>query len=167
MSVTTQIKHCLTKTQITRQYHRAACLTVPTTQNFKRTLMHYSQQRNIVMSQRAEYISKMEAQLDKLNQKMSSLESGAQEAKEEARQTYKEEMGKLRLKSKNAIAKLDELKASTEDSWETMINDMEKMHDAFTHSFFSFFQVPETDRIDENSHKEKHGVAPKKAQTSK
>lgn len=84
------------------------------------------------MSQRAEYISKMEAQLDKLNQKMSSLETGAQEAKEEARQTYKEEMGKLRLKSKGAIAKLEELKASTEDSWETMVGDMEKMHDAFS-----------------------------------
>nr|WP_315475616.1 hypothetical protein [uncultured Undibacterium sp.] len=90
------------------------------------------------MSQRAEYISKMEAQLLKLNQKMSSLESEAQEAKEEARQTYKEEMAKLRLKSKGAIAKLEELKASSEDSWETMVSDMKKMHDAFTRSFFQF-----------------------------
>jgi DNA anti-recombination protein RmuC len=94
------------------------------------------------MSQRAEYITKMETQLHKLNEKMSSLESDAQEAKEEARQTYKEEMGKLREKSKGAIAKLEELKASTEDSWETMVGDMEKMHDAFTHSFFSLFQAP-------------------------
>ena len=45
---------------------------------------------NIIMSQRAEYITRMETQLGKLNEKMSSLEAGAQEAKEEARQTYKE-----------------------------------------------------------------------------
>jgi ribosome recycling factor len=115
------------------------------------------------MSRRAEYISKMEAQLVKLNQKMSSLESEAQEAKEEARQTYKEEMGKLRLKSKGAIAKLEELKASSEDSWETMVSDMEKMHDAFTHSFFSFFHTPQTDGVEEKSLKAGHSDVPRKA----
>lgn len=94
------------------------------------------------MSKRAEYIVKMESQLNKLNAKMTGLETAAQEAKEEARQKYKEEMTKLRQQSKVAVAKLEELKASTEDSWETMVNDMEKMHDAFTHSFFSFFQTP-------------------------
>jgi len=94
------------------------------------------------MSKRAEYIVKMENQLDKLNLKMTGLETAAQEAKEEARQKYKDEMTKLRQQSKVAVAKLEELKASSEDSWETMVTDMEKMHDAFTHSFFSFFQTP-------------------------
>lgn len=95
------------------------------------------------MSQRAQYITKMETQLEKLNVKMNSLETAAQEAKEEARLKYKEEMTKLRHQSKVALTKLEEIKASTEDSWETMVTDMEKMHDAFTHSFFSFFQVPD------------------------
>ncbi len=94
------------------------------------------------MPHRAEYITKMEAQLEKLNVKMSSLETAAQEAKEAARLKYKEEMTKLRHQSKVAVAKLEELKASTEDSWDAMVTDMEKMHDAFTHSFLSFFQVP-------------------------
>lgn len=94
------------------------------------------------MSKRAEYVVKMENQLNKLNLKMTGLETAAQEAKEEARQKYKEEMTKLRQQSKVAVAKLEELKASSEDSWETMVTDMEKMHDAFTHSFFSLFQTP-------------------------
>ena len=114
------------------------------------------------MSRRAEYITKMETQLDKLNEKMSSLESGAKEAKEEAMQTYKEEMGKLRAKSKGALAKLDELKASTEDSWEAMVDYMEKMHDAFTHSFFALFQAPPSG-ADQKSSKAGHLDAPKKA----
>jgi len=96
------------------------------------------------MTKRAEYIEKMELQLDKLNKKMSSLETSAQEAKEEARQKFKDEMSKLRQQSKVAVSKLEELKASTEDSWESMVTDMEKMHDAFTHSFFSLFQSPDT-----------------------
>ena len=96
------------------------------------------------MTKRAEYIAKMELQLDKLNKKMSSLETSAQEAKEEARQKFKDEMSKLRQQSKVAVSKLEELKASTEDSWESMVTDMEKMHDAFTHSFFSLFQSPDT-----------------------
>jgi TolA-binding protein len=112
------------------------------------------------MSQRAEYITKMETQLDKLNEKMSSLESETQEAKEEARQTYKEEMGKLRVKSKGALAKLEELKASTEDSWEAMVGDMEKMHDAFTHSFFSLFKV--TSGAGTKSAKAEHSAIPRK-----
>jgi chromosome segregation ATPase len=94
------------------------------------------------MTQRAAYIEKMELQLDKLNKKMSSLEATAQEAKEEARQKYKDDMSKLRHQSKVAVAKLEELKAASVDAWENMVTDMEKMHDAFTHSFFSLFQTP-------------------------
>lgn len=94
------------------------------------------------MSQRAAYIEKMELQLDKLNKKMTGLEATAQDAKEEARQKYKDDMSKLRQQSKVAHAKLDELKTASVDSWENMVTDMEKMHEAFTHSFFSLFQVP-------------------------
>ena len=94
------------------------------------------------MTQRTAYIEKMELQLDKLNKKMSGLEATAQEAKEAARQKFKDDMSKLRHQSKVAVAKLDELKAASVDSWKSMVTDMEKMHDAFTHSFFSLFQTP-------------------------
>jgi hypothetical protein len=115
------------------------------------------------MSHRAEYITKMETQLDKLTAKMNGLEAAAQEAKDEARLKYKEEMSKLRQQSKVAIAKLEEIKASSEDSWEAMVADMEKMHDAFTHSFFSFFQVPNTSESGKKSANAAHSNAHKKA----
>ena len=105
-------------------------------------LFTLKQQGIITMTQRTAYIEKMELQLDKLNKKMSGLEATAQEAKEEARQKYKDDMSKLRQQSKAAVAKLDELKAASVDSWENMVTDMEKVHDAFTHSFFSLFQTP-------------------------
>ncbi len=90
------------------------------------------------MSNRDTYIAKMKLQLDELNAKMSQLEAKAKEAKEDARAVYKEEMRKLRHQSKLAVAKLDELKAASEDTWETMVAEMDKVRDAFTHSFHYF-----------------------------
>lgn len=90
------------------------------------------------MSKRDAYVAKVKLQLDQLNEDVSKLEARAQEAKEEARAKYKEEMGKLRHQSRLAIAKLDEIKAAGEESWETMVAEMEKTRDAFVHSFHYF-----------------------------
>jgi DNA anti-recombination protein RmuC len=90
------------------------------------------------MTKRNEYIKKMKHQLDELNASMGKLEAKATEAKEDARAKYKEEMAKLRHQSKLAGAKLDSLVAASEDTWETMVEEMEKIRDAFTHSFHYF-----------------------------
>lgn len=89
-------------------------------------------------TRRDEYIEKMKLQLDDVNAKMSALEAKAQEAKTEAREKYQTEMAKLREQSQLAIAKLDELRAAGEDSWEAMVAEMEKIRDAFIHSFRYF-----------------------------
>ena len=90
------------------------------------------------MSKRDAYIEKIKDQLDELNAKMSELEAKAQEAKDDARTKYKEEMKKLSAQSKLAVAKLDEIKSAGEDTWESMVTEMEKVRDAFKHSFNYF-----------------------------
>ena len=90
------------------------------------------------MSKRDAYIATIKLQLDELNANMSKLEAKAKEAKENAREKYTEEMGKLRKQSKLAVAKLDELKAAGEDSWEKIVVEMETVRDAFIHSFNYF-----------------------------
>ncbi len=90
------------------------------------------------MSKRDAYIAKMKLQLDELNTKMGNVEAKAREAKEDARDKYKEETGKLRAQSQLAVIKLDELKAAGEDTWDKMVAEMEKVRDAFTHSFNYF-----------------------------
>ena len=90
------------------------------------------------MSKKDSYIAKMKLQLDELDLKMKSVEAKTKEAKEDARDKYHEEMGKLRHQSDLAKAKLGELKAATEDGWEAMVAEMEKIRDAFTHSFSYF-----------------------------
>ena len=90
------------------------------------------------MSKRDAYIEKMKTQLDELNAKMGELEAKAQEAKDDARARYEEEIGKLRKQSKLAVAKLEEIKAAGEDGWEAMVAEMEKVRDALKHSFNYF-----------------------------
>ncbi|WP_313952597.1 hypothetical protein [Accumulibacter sp.] len=90
------------------------------------------------MSKRDDYIEKMKLQLDELNTKMSEVEAKAKEAKADARAKYAEEMGKLRQQSQQALTKLEELRVAGEDSWDGMVAEMEKIRDAFVHSFKYF-----------------------------
>jgi predicted nucleic acid-binding Zn-ribbon protein len=90
------------------------------------------------MSNRAAYIQKMKHQLDELNKNMQTLETKAEAVKQDARHLYQEEMRKLRHQSKLAALKLEEMTAATEESWEAMVAEMEKVRDAFTHSFHYF-----------------------------
>ena len=79
------------------------------------------------MTKKSIYIEKMKTQLDELNASMNKLDAKTQEAKEDAREMYKEEM-----------AKLDDMKTASEETWEAMVTEMEKVRDAFTHSFHYF-----------------------------
>ena len=90
------------------------------------------------MSNRDVYIAKMKLQLDELDASMDKLETKAREAKQDALAKYKEEMATLRQQSTIAKGKLEELKAAGEDKWEVMVAEMEKIRDAFTHSFSYF-----------------------------
>lgn len=89
-------------------------------------------------TKREEYTAKMKLQLDELNARMDALEAKTQEAKEDAREKYEAEMVKLRHQSKLAVAKLKEFTDAGEDSWEKMVDEMEKVRDAFTSSFHYF-----------------------------
>jgi predicted nucleic acid-binding Zn-ribbon protein len=94
--------------------------------------------RSLTMSKRDAYIEKMKAELDAMNARMDALEVKAKDAKDDARDKYREEMKNLRHQSDLAVAKLDELKVAGEDSWERVVTEMEKIRDAFTHSFHYF-----------------------------
>ncbi|MBK9444259.1 MAG: hypothetical protein IPN53_24405 [Comamonadaceae bacterium] len=92
----------------------------------------------ITMSNRDIYVAKMKLQLDELNQQMGKAELRAKEAREDVREKYRQEMTKLHAQSQLAITKLEELKTAGETTWESMVAEMEKIRDAFTHSFSYF-----------------------------
>jgi predicted nucleic acid-binding Zn-ribbon protein len=90
------------------------------------------------MTRKSVYIEKMKEQLDALNANMNTLDAKTAQAKDDARGLYKEELRKLKHQSKLAVAKLEEMKAASEDGWEAMVAEMDKVRDAFTHSFHYF-----------------------------
>lgn len=90
------------------------------------------------MNTRETYIAQMKLQLDELNAKMDTLDAKALEVKQDARHLYQEEMRKLRHQSKLASAKLDQIKVSTEETWEALVAEMDKVRDAFKHAFHYF-----------------------------
>ena len=89
-------------------------------------------------TKRDEYTAKMKAQLDELNSNIDALQAKAHEAKEDAREKYHAEVAKLRKQSAVAVAKLEELKLASEDSWHKMVAEMEKVRDAIKHSYNYF-----------------------------
>ena len=90
------------------------------------------------MTQKSVYIETMKSQLDTLNDNMNKLQAKADEVKEDARDMYKAEMQKLQAQSKLAVAKLAEIRTANEASWDATVAEMEKVRDAFTHSFHYF-----------------------------
>jgi len=90
------------------------------------------------MTTRETYIAKMKLQLDELNLQMDKLEAKAQEAREDVRDKYRAEMVKVHAQSQLAMAKLEELQASGESSWDAMVAEAEKIRQAFVHSFSYF-----------------------------
>jgi predicted nucleic acid-binding Zn-ribbon protein len=90
------------------------------------------------MTKRDEYVNKMKAQIDGLNAQVDVLQAKAREAKSDAREKYETEMAKLREQSKKAGDKLKELKNAGEDTWEKLVAEMDKVRDAFVHSFNYF-----------------------------
>jgi hypothetical protein len=84
------------------------------------------------------YIAKMKLQLHQLEVKMDALEIKAKVSKDAAHDTYVEEMAKLRHQSKLAKAKFDDLVDTGEDKWDAMVQEMDKVRDAFVHSFNYF-----------------------------
>ncbi len=90
------------------------------------------------MTQKSAYIEKMKSQLDYLNTNMNALQAKAAEAKADARDMYKAEMAKLQEQSQLAVAKLGEMKTAGEESWDAMVAEMDKVRDAFVHSFHYF-----------------------------
>jgi hypothetical protein len=98
----------------------------------------YQHVQESIMQSRDEYIKNIKSSIDKLNANMKVLEDRTEDAQKDARKTYEEQLVKMRAQSKLAIAKLDEMQTAGADTWENMVAEIEKIRDAFVHSFRYF-----------------------------
>jgi hypothetical protein len=87
---------------------------------------------------REDYSAKIKLQLDELNAKVDGLEARMHEANAEVRASYRAELVKLRHQSELASTQLAQIKTSGEASWDKMVQEMDKVRDAFMHSLAYF-----------------------------
>lgn len=94
------------------------------------------------MQTRNSYIAKMKEELDKLDMQLDALEVSAKNMREDTRELYNLELEKVRNQSVLAKEKMatliSEWKDSTEESWDSLMLETEKIRDAFVHSFRYF-----------------------------
>lgn len=90
------------------------------------------------MSIRDTYITKLKLQLEELTTTMLELRSTTETAKIGLDEKYLKEMNSLREQSQSAIAKLDELKTTSEYSWKNLVADAEKVSNAFVKASHNF-----------------------------
>ena len=90
------------------------------------------------MSKRDEYIETMKQQLDGLNAQLKELEAKGETAQAEFLENHAEQITQLREHYVAALGKLDEVKSASEDKWESVVTEGEKIHKAFVHSFNYF-----------------------------
>lgn len=90
------------------------------------------------MSKRDVYVEKMKQQLDELNSKLDDLDNMREAASAELREKYDEKMAELRTHAAGVGAKMDEIKDASEDKWEALVAEGEKLQNALVHSFNYF-----------------------------
>jgi hypothetical protein len=81
----------------------------------------------------------MTVQLHELIASLDGLESRIAAAEDDARDKNKESLGKLREEARAAAAKLDEVKAAGEASWDAAMAEMDEVWSAVKHSV-NYFQ---------------------------
>ncbi|MEZ5573904.1 MAG: hypothetical protein R3E64_18100 [Halioglobus sp.] len=90
------------------------------------------------MSKRDEYVKKMKAQLDDMNAQLDKLAAKSKDAKKDLQAKYKKQMADLRAQSSEANAKLDKMKTAGEEGWDDLVAEMDKIGNAFKHSYNYF-----------------------------
>jgi len=72
------------------------------------------------MSNRDDYVATMKQQSDELKAEIDTLETKAQEAKEDAKTKHQDSNQQLRTKYQKGETRLEAIKAAAEDSWENL-----------------------------------------------
>lgn len=90
------------------------------------------------MASKHEYIEKIKSQLDGMSAQIDEFAATSKSTKKEIQDKYKQELADIRDQSNQAKAKLDELMKSGDDAWQGTVKEMEKISDAFKHSYNYF-----------------------------
>ena len=90
------------------------------------------------MSTRDEYIEKLKAELDDLNARLKEFEAGAKAVGAQAKANLEEEYERLKAQSADAREKFQNFREEGLKNWESIVEDLDRVRDAFVHSVHYF-----------------------------
>lgn len=91
------------------------------------------------MIDRKAYIEKMKAQMDEWDQNLAKLEAKAEDARDEMKQYYDDQMVRLKAQQEEAREMLDKMSAASEAAWEDMRKGMETAWETTSKAFMDAF----------------------------
>ena len=89
-------------------------------------------------SKKDKYAKKMKEQLEHLNTKLDEIEAEVRGFSAETRKKYDQQMTHLRQMAKSANKQLEGIKDVSEDQWDRLVTEGDKVQKAFVHSYNYF-----------------------------
>lgn len=87
---------------------------------------------------RDEYLAKAKLQIEELNRKVDALEEKSDEVRAELRESYYQDLIKLRQHASQAADKLRQIKTAGGASWDKLVQEMDRFRDAFAEALERF-----------------------------
>ena len=89
-------------------------------------------------SKRDQYVKKMKKQLTQLNAKLDEVEADSRQFSTETRKKLEQQMTHLRELAKSANKQFEHFKGASEDQWDRLVREGDKIQKAFIHSYNYF-----------------------------
>ena len=90
------------------------------------------------MSHRDEYIAQMKQRLDAWNTEINALEVRGHEIKEDAKETYQEQLAVLHAKRAEGEKKIEQMREAGDNTWEQIKAESENIWEALKDSVTAF-----------------------------
>lgn len=90
------------------------------------------------MSKRDEFVEHLKHQLDDINRRLDELEARAKAGREQLGKAYDTQVASLRASSVTLRDRIDDIVAASDEKWETLVDEAEKVRKALVRSFNYF-----------------------------
>lgn len=90
------------------------------------------------MSKRDEFVELLKHQLDDINRRLDELEATAKSGQEQLGKAYDTQVASLRASAVTLRARIDDVVAASDEQWEALVGEAEKVRKALVRSFNYF-----------------------------
>jgi predicted nucleic acid-binding Zn-ribbon protein len=90
------------------------------------------------MTKRDEFVEQLKRQLDDVNRRLDELEAKANAGREQLGKAYDTQVASMRASAVTLRGRIDEIVAASDEKWEALVDEAEKVQKALVRSFNYF-----------------------------